>query len=74
VLDWTNPVECQVIFIAGLSTAAVVMSLVTVQQCWQLHGKRSGDKNTLCLVVVYLINGILSTSTQGEPLYLETDW
>jgi len=31
-------------------------------------------KILLCLVVVYLIHDILSTSTQGEPLYLETDW
>jgi hypothetical protein len=74
VLDWTNPVQFRVIFIAGLSTVAVVMSSVTVQQYWQLHGKRSGDKNTLCLVVVYLINDILFTSTQGRPLYLEIDW
>lgn len=52
----------------------MVMSSVTVQQCWQLHGKQSGGKNTLCSVVVYLINDILSTSIQGKPLYLETDW
>jgi hypothetical protein len=50
------------------------MSSVTVQQYWQLHSKQSGDKNTLCLVVVYLINDILSTSTQGKPFYLEIDW
>jgi len=61
-------------FIVGLRIAAVVMSSVTVQPCQQLDGKRSGDKNTLCFVVVCLINDILFTSTQGKPLYLETDW
>jgi hypothetical protein len=60
-------------FIARLSTAAVVTSSVTVQQCW--HSTASGLViKILCVVVVYLIDDILSTSTQGKPLNLETNW